>query len=476
MDQRSPGPFEQRRSLPPHLAAIFASASIPTAALATPLGVYIPNYYASHLGLSLAVVGGVVALVRLIDLGFDLLIGVAINATHTPLGRFRPWMVAGVPVLVAAVYAIFMAEQGVKAGYLAVWLLVLYGGWSMVSVGHASWAAALFPEYHARSRIYGLMQAVGVAGLVGILLLPSLWPRSSASGIHAMGYYAIFFTPVTVLLCASLVVEPKRSELSRPATLQEYWTTFVRASLGRVLAADLALALGPAITGALYLFFFQQALGYSRSQTGLLLVLYIFAGLFGAPFWAMVARRLGKHRTVMLGCVLYGFAQALVFVIPRATLSLMIPGMFFAGFVVSSFTFLIRAMIADISDEIRLETGKDRTAILYGLITSTSKVGSTISLPIAFSILALFGFNAREGVVNTGTAMDALVACYVVVPVLTMFVGAAMLRGYKLDARRHDEIRAQLSERDLAISGMEGVAESLGGTPSVRSAELNPGE
>ena len=470
MDQRSPGSLKEQRGLPIWLAAIFASAAIPTASLATPLSVYIPNYYASHLGLSLAVVGGVVALVRLIDLGFDLAIGVAINATHSPMGRFRTWMVAGTPVLVAAVYAIFMAEQGVKSGYLAIWLLVLYGGWSMISVGHASWAAALFPEYHARSRIYGLMQAIGVAGLVGILILPSLWPRSSAAGIHAMGYYVMVLAPLTVLLCASLIGEPKRAELSHPATFDEYWTTFVRPSLLRVLAADLALALGPAITGALYLFFFQQALGYTRSQTSLLLVLYIFAGLFGAPFWALVARRLGKHRTVMLGCVLYGFAQAFVFAIPKATLPLMIPGMFFAGFIVSSFSFLIRAMIADISDEIRLETGKDRTAILYGLITSTSKVGSTISLPIAFSILAAFGFNAREGVVNSGMAMDALIGCYVVVPVLTMFVGAALLRGYKLDATRHDEIRAQLSERDLAI---EVAAEAATG---VTPLQLNPGE
>jgi Na+/melibiose symporter-like transporter len=229
-----------------------------------------------------------------------------------------------------------------------------------------------------------------------------------------------------------------------------------RPSLLKVLGADLALALGPALTGALYLFFFEQALGYTRRQTSLLLVLYIAAGLIGAPAWARVARRLGKHRTVMLACVLYGFAQAFVFMLPKATLPLMIPGMFFAGFVVSAFTFLIRAMVADIGDEVR--------------ITMTSKVGSTISVPITFSILAIFGFNAKEGVVNTGMPLNALIACYVVVPVLTMFVGAAMLRGYKLDARRHDEIRAQLGERDLAI---EGEAEVLTGV-SLPSSQLDP--
>ena len=85
---------------------------------------------------------------------------------------------------------------------------------------------------------------------------------------------------------------------------------FARPSLLRMLGSDLALALGPAITAALYIFFFTQALGFTRTQTNVLLLIYIAAGLLGAPTWALVARRLGKHQTVMLGCVLYGFAQA----------------------------------------------------------------------------------------------------------------------------------------------------------------------
>ena len=111
----------------------------------------------------------------------------------------------------------------------------------------------------------------------------------------------------------------------------------------------LALALGPAITAALYIFFFTQVLGFSRTQTTVLLLIYIAAGLPGAPTWALIANRLGKHQTVMLGCVLYGFAQALVFVMPHGNMALMIPGMFFAGFVVSCFNFLIRAMVAGVA-------------------------------------------------------------------------------------------------------------------------------
>ena len=90
-------PQQRATNLPARLLAPFASASMPVAALGIPLTVYLPNYYASHIGLSLAAVGAAFSIVRLIDIVFDPMIGVAINATRHPLrplpaldGRGRP--------------------------------------------------------------------------------------------------------------------------------------------------------------------------------------------------------------------------------------------------------------------------------------------------------------------------------------------------------------------------------------------------
>jgi Na+/melibiose symporter-like transporter len=378
-------------------------------------------------------------------------------------------MLASIPILMLSIYMIFMAEPGTTKTYLTAWLLIMYAGYSMVVLGHASWAAALAPKYHQRSRIYGVMQATGILGTISVLALPPLLSAmgntSNEAGMHAMGWFIVAVIPLGIVLCAAFVHEPARVEKRERLGWRDYWSLLARPSMMRILASDLALALGPAITAVLYLFFFTQVLGYTRNQTNLLLLLYILAGIFGAPFWAQVAKRLGKHSTVMLGCVLYGFAQALVFVLPPANLWLMTPAMLFAGFVVSCFSFLIRAMVADVSDEVRLDIGKDRTALLYALITSTSKVGSTLAAIIIYPIIDYFGFVAKEGVVNTPQALEALTACYVFVPVLTMFVGAALLWGYKLDAVTHDGIREELRLRDEAIQGAEANIESLtGGT------------
>jgi Na+/melibiose symporter-like transporter len=125
---------------------------------------------------------------------------------------------------------------------------------------------------------------------------------------------------------------------------------------------------------------------------------------------------------------------------------------------------------------VRLDIGKDRSALLYGLITSTSKVGSALAVVVTFPIIEAFGFNPKEGFINTGVPLDALIACYVVVPVLTMFVGAFAMWGYKLDATRHDGIRSELAVRDAvdierqAMAGVAGVVDSLTGSESQLSA------
>ena len=70
----------------------FALPGLPIGALAVALSVYLPRYYASHIGLSLAAVGVAFMAVRLVDMCFDPVIGVIMDRTRTRLGRYRVWL------------------------------------------------------------------------------------------------------------------------------------------------------------------------------------------------------------------------------------------------------------------------------------------------------------------------------------------------------------------------------------------------
>lgn len=436
----------------------FASAGIPGAMLLLMLGTYLPRFYAGHLGIALTAVAGAIATVRLIDIGFDLLLGYCMDRTRTRFGRYRIWYAAGMPILWIAIYKAFNPPADADTGYLIVWLLVLYAGSSITVLSHAAWAAALATGYNERSRIYGWMQGVGVMGSVSLLLTPvfthgAIQPGKGES-MAAIGWIIICLMPFTT--AASVFFAPEtlapKSHEGTSKSLKDYLSVFTTPGMARLVIADLFLVLGPGTTGPIYIFFFHDAKGFPIKEVSLLLIPYIGAGLVGAPFWAAVAQRLGKHRTIQVACVCYAITQTILMAMPKGAFALTAVGMFSVGFCASAFVLLIRAMVADISDQIRLDTGQNQTGLLYALVTITQKFGSSITVAIVFPILAAVGYNAKDEAVNTEAAIYGLEMCYLFAPIVLVLIGGAMFFGYKLDKDRHADIRKQLDARDAALT------------------------
>jgi len=138
---------------------------------------------------------------------------------------------------------------------------------------------------------------------------------------------------------------------------------------------------------------------------------------------------------------------SLIFV-PKGAFVLAAIPMFVLGFLASSFTMLDRAMVSDVGDVVRLEQGKQRVSLLYAMITSSQKIATALSIGLRFNVLALVGFNPKEGAVNTPGAVLGLELVYLITPVIFVMIGGACYLGYKLDSRRHAEIRAQLDVMD----------------------------
>jgi Na+/melibiose symporter-like transporter len=431
---------------------IFSGPSLAIGALGIPLGVYLPAYYAGHLGVDLSVVGVAFAAVQFIAIAFDPAVGYGLDETKTRWGRFRPWMLAAGPVLAIATVAVFMARPGIGATYLVLWQLLLYVGLSMSQMSTNSWASVLAPEYHERSRIYAWMQVVGFGGALICLLLPpilgALGTTDEVAVVHAMGWLVVIVAPLTSLLAVTLVGEPEVSRTARERIgLFDYLALIRRPAMRRLLSASLLLTSAPSLTGALYFFFFHQARGYSFDQSTLLLLIYIAAGLV-MPAWAWAARILGKHRALMAAAFIAAATQCLLLVLPNGVFLPMAFAMFVAGFSANSYNLLLNAMVADVSDEIRLETKQDRTAPLFALMTVAAKIGAAIPLAVTFPILKAVGFDPAPNAVNSVAAIHGLENCFVFAPVFAILAGGLSVLGYHLSAARHDEIRRQLDEHD----------------------------
>jgi len=441
----------------------FSLPGLPIGALAVALSVYLPRYFASHIGLSLVAVGAAFGVVRLVDMCFDPFIGLAMDHTKTRLGRYRLWLLLSAPLLAIPVYMLFLAPTGVPLSYLIGWLFIYYLGTSLVTLSHASWASVVASNYNDRSRVFGTIQVTSIVAATAVLVVALVFAKDSVHAVQAMGWFIVVVTPLGILMASVFTPERIVAEHSTErVTLRDYWEMITWPDMLRIVASAFCLTLGPGWMSAMYLFYFHDSRGFSFQVSTALLGLYIVAGVFGAASLSWAATRLGKHRTLMAASTVYSLGLIVLSLLPKGALLPAAAMMFLLGFAASGFVLLGRAMCADVGDAIRLAKGKHRQSLLFALMTSVEKIASALSIFFTFTILGFVGYQAKEGVHNTPAAIHNLELVYLLGPITFVMLGGACYFGYKMDRKRHAEIRTELDARDAAIIPAAAL-ETLGG-------------
>ena len=211
---------------------------------------------------------------------------------------------------------------------------------------------------------------------------------------------------------------------------------------------DFLVGTGPAITGALFFFFFERVKDFDKGTASLLLLVYFIGGLLGAPIWTWLSYKISKHKALAVSGLFYAVTAVGVLFIPPGNVAVTALMMFLIGLPYSAGAFLLRAMMADVSDEERMHTDVDRTGLLYALLSGTVKLGSAAAVFITFNVLQWIGFDAKATGIATGLA--GLSAMYGIVPAGLSLLASAIIIGFPLTEARHGEIRDTLAARDGA--------------------------
>ena len=434
--------------------AAFAAPCLPLTGVGLPMVVYLPPYYAGTLGLDLALTGLIFSAVRWIDLPLDLVFGHWIDRTDTKWGRFRPWMTVGGLVMMAGLALVFFAEPGLSPVRALAGLVLMYAGFSAAAVAHTSWGQALSTDYHERSRIFGWWQGANMVALMGLLAVPTLanayapkWgiAPSAALGVHAMGLVLIGLM-LPSLLAVSIGVPDAKPVHAAPHGWADVRQALKLPPLRRLLLIDLLSSLPPGFGGALLVFFFEAARGFSVADARLLLLFYFASGLIGAPLWGWVARRTSKHQAVAWSIGSYAVLHTLLVLVPATNFWPAAAGMLLAGIPAVAPPFLVRAMLADVTDAETLATGRSNAGLYYAVLVGVQKIGYAVPVGLSYIVLDLVGFNARLGTANTAFATDGLVALFLVPPVLSALAAAWLAKGWTIDQAEQQRIVAALGK------------------------------
>ena len=390
--------------------------------------------------------------VRIIDITFDPLIGGWMDRTRTRMGRYRPWLAARAPMIMIGMLMLFTASPGVGPIYLMGWLIVAYGGWSILGLAQLALAANASPDYQERSRIYAWWQFAFMLGMVATMLIPKLLALAGRPGqagaMNMMAWFVFVVTPLMTGFTLLMVRERGEAGDSHGGGIGVYLRLARRADVRIVLLGELLLGLAAGTTTTLAIFFFALGKGIAPADVGLILIGQFVVALLVTPMWTWLAGRLGKHRALALAAVGSGFVQIPLYLMPGGNLLIAIAIFSLVGLFYGAIAMLPRAMIADCADANRLDTGHDSTGLLFALLIGIWKIGQALSVGLLFSILEWIDFNPALDAKNTVEALERLQLLYCFVPLSLSLVAALNLLYYPLTGARHAAIRAALAVRD----------------------------
>lgn len=450
--------------------AAYGQLVVPLAVIGLPVAVYIPPFYSGTLGLDLAAVGLILMLARISDVITDPLIGRLSDRTRTRFGRRRPWVVAGVPVMMLSAYMLFLPAEEVSNLYLLVWIAAIYLGYTLITIPYGAWGAELSGDYHERNRITGSREIFLLIGLLVAISAPiagAYWNgdgeaqgAASRSAVGILGWLTVILLPLCAMTAFAAVPEPAIQETKTIPFRRGLAVAMKNGPFRIILLSSIFGALAGSINVGVVIFFYEHVAGIGEASTILIFMLFV-AGVIGSPFWVWLGGRIGKHRAIAVAGLASMFVFALVPVViyvvkPVAPELVFLCFLFVTivqGLAFGAAPILGPSIIADVVDLDTLKSGEPRAAFIFAFIGMVRKVFEAMGVGIALPILAYAGFNAQSSD-NSPEALLTLLIMFCIVPLLLWLISIAIILRYPITQERQKRLRSALERRIARRSEM----------------------
>ncbi|NNG05260.1 MAG: MFS transporter [Inquilinus sp.] len=443
--------MSEPRPTPTHLTVLLAygAPALPLAALSLPAYILLPSFYAAEIGLGFASVGFVLLVARIWDVVTDPLVGQLSDRLDTRFGRRRPWLVAGAPLVMTAVWFLFVPGHGAGAAHLLGWSLVLYTGWTMMILPLTAWGAELSTDYNERSRIAAFRETAIICGTLLALGLPLLIGNgdgpSDGQALEPIAWAVIALLPPSVIALLVLVPEPARRSRRRITIRKGIAVIAANAPFRRLIAAYLINGIANGLPATLFVLFVANVLE-EPGNTAILLFVYFLSGILAVPFWLRLSYRFGKHRTWCYAMIWTSLIFIWVPFLGAGDLWWFAAVCVLTGVSLGADLVLPSSMQADVVDLDTAESGDQRTGLYFALWGMVTKFALALAVGLAFPLLELVGF--EDGASNDPASLFAVSGLYSLAPVIFKAFAIVLVWRFPLDAERLSEVRRRIDAVD----------------------------
>ena len=292
-----------RDRLPSTQLMQYGFLAAPVAFAGFPLYVLAPDFYATHQGVSLSVLGLVLLCLRAFDAVQDPFIGAMSDRFST---KILPLMLVSALLLVASIYALFN-----PIGLSAIWwfsgcMALAVTAYSILSINLNALGALWTNNRDEQTRIAGVREAFGLVGLLLAVTMPGILGKYLPAEKVFIWFSAILgILMIFALLTFSRWFAHKPQANRQKHTHKKLWATLrsLPASTHQLYMVYGLSVLASSIPAVLVIFFIRDRLN-AESYTGLFLLLYFLSGALAMPLWKKLSTKYGKHRAWFLSIAL----------------------------------------------------------------------------------------------------------------------------------------------------------------------------
>ena len=462
-----------------------------------PVGVYVQPHYA-ELGISLYAMSAIIFFARFSDVITDPLVGVLSDKTRSPIGRRKPWLIVGTPLMMYSVYMLFLPGENPTLFYFGFWSVMMYLAFTIVDLPYYAWGAELSTDYDERTKVTTRREQFHFIGTVSAVTIPLIAATAiyidntdfttlnaffasfsndfrsvmaSRAGnpdviLQWLAAFILVALPVTVAIAVLFVEEPDQKVIPRQKpTLKASLSVIKRnGPFIRLIICYTFSVTGAAMTGALSYFFVKHVIQAGELYPIYLLVYYL-ASVLGLPIWMRLSEKIGKHSAYIVSIIWFVFWASLIPFIPAGWFSVFLIVMVFKGSAVGALLAMPASMAADAVDIDSARTGQQRAGLYFSVWGMSKKGGTALGGAIALAAVQFFGFDPQANPslsgTNLGNSENALVwlaLLYAIIPAALKIMALPFIWRYPLTEERQVRIRARIERRGIALKAGTGDA------------------
>lgn len=427
----------------------YGAPSWPMGAMAVCVFIFLPTVYAEVTSISMTTLGLVFLLVRSWDMVSDPLIGWLSDRSRSQFGRRRPFVLLAWLPMSAALYVLCTPGPDTTPVFLLIWSLVFYTAGTALFMPYMAWGAELSLEYHERSRIFAwrhVFTAIGTLSAAAFLAAydPGIGVSREVQALESVTKFGLALLPLTLLFLFIKVRDPVPSASARARLDWASGFAIIRSNRAfRILLGGYFLnGVANALPATLFFLYVDHILKIDAKASGLLL--YFGMAILGTPVWLAASRVWGKHRTWCGAMLVSSIAFLTALSIGVGDVAIFYVAVGALGFSLGADLILPGSMLADVVDMERADSGRRRTGIYFAIWAMVAKLALALAVGISFPMLSFFGFTATGQ--NDAQGRAALVAFFVLVPLIFKLAAAVVLWRYPLTAERHAALRLRIQE------------------------------